>query len=104
MSALHITRENFEQEVLKSNIPVLIDFWAPWCAPCRMVGPTIDELSGEMQGKAKICKINVDEQGELASAFRVASIPTILVISGGKVVNSVIGVRQKEELKRMLVG
>ena len=102
MSVLHITKENFENEVIKSEVPVLIDFWAPWCGPCRMVGPIIDELSNEMIGKAKICKINVDEEAELASAFRVASIPTIVAVSGGKVINSVIGARPKEELKKML--
>lgn len=102
MSALHITKKNFEKEVVNSKVPVLIDFWAPWCGPCRMVGPVIDELSAEMQGKAKICKINVDEEAELASAFRVASIPTIVAVSNGKVINSAIGVRPKDELKKMI--
>ena len=102
MSALNITKENFENEVIKSEVPVLIDFWAPWCGPCRMVGPLIEEISKEMKGKAKICKINVDEQIELASAFRVASIPTIVAVSGGKVVNSVVGARPKAELMKMI--
>lgn len=101
-SVLTITKENFEKEVINSTTPVLLDFWAPWCGPCRMVGPIIDELAGELHGKAKVGKINVDEQMELASSFNVSSIPTIAVVSGGKVVNKVIGFKPKEELKKML--
>ena len=102
MSAIKITKENFETEVTKSNVPVLIDFWAPWCGPCRMVGPIVEELSDELIGKAKICKVNVDEEMELASTFKVTSIPTLAVVSEGKIVNVSVGFRPKEELKKML--
>ena len=101
-SALQITKENFEKEVTNSTVPVLLDFWAPWCGPCRMVGPIIEELAEELKGKAKVCKINVDEQMELASSFNVSSIPTISVVSGGKIVNKVVGFKPKDELKKML--
>ena len=88
MAALKITRENFNKEVMESDVPVLLDFWAPWCGPCRMVGPIIDQLSEEVEGKAKIGKVNVDEQTELAAAFRVSSIPTLAVVKDGKVTES----------------
>lgn len=86
MAELKITRENFENEVMKSNIPVLIDFWAPWCGPCRMMGPIIEQLAEEYEGKAKVGKVNVDEEGELSQAFGVMSIPTIVLVKDGKVV------------------
>ena len=86
MAELKITRENFENEVMKSNIPVLIDFWAPWCGPCRMMGPIIEQLADEYEGKAKVGIVNVDEEGELSQAFGVMSIPTIVLIKDGKVV------------------
>ena len=84
MAELKITRENFENEVIKSNIPVLIDFWAPWCGPCRMMGPIIEQLAEEYDGKAKVGKVNVDEEGELSQAFGVMSIPTIVLVKEGK--------------------
>ncbi|MBC7764889.1 MAG: thioredoxin [Hyphomonadaceae bacterium] len=102
MSAIQITQQNFESEVLKSEVPVLLDFWAPWCGPCRMVGPIVDELATELQGKAKIGKINVDEQSELASQFRVSSIPTLAVVSGGKVLQTTVGAVPKVQLIKML--
>ncbi len=101
MAALHITKNNFENEVIKSDKPVLIDFWAPWCGPCRMVGPTVEELSKEVSD-AKIGKINVDEEMELAQAFGVSSIPTLMVIKNGKVVKRVVGVQSKAALQKML--
>ena len=101
MSAIKITKENFETEVLKSDKPVLLDFWASWCGPCKMVSPIIDEIAGEVT-HAKVGKINVDEQPELASKFRVMSIPTLAVIKDGKLVNSTVGARQKSDILSLL--
>lgn len=103
MSALHITKENFENEVLKSDRPVLLDFWASWCGPCRMVSPIIDEIAEETTDK-KVCKINVDEQPELAQAFGVMSIPTLVVMKDGEVVRQSVGVKSKEAILHMLNG
>ena len=102
MAELKITRENFENEVMKSNIPVLIDFWAPWCGPCRMIGPIIEQLAEEYEGKAKVGKVNVDEEGELSQAFGVMSIPTIVLVKDGKVVKQAVGARPKAEVEAML--
>ena len=102
MAELKITRENFENEVMKSNIPVLIDFWAPWCEPCRMMGPIIEQLAEEYEGKAKVGKVNVDEEGELSQAFGVMSIPTIVLVKDGKVVRQAVGARPKAEVEAML--
>ena len=93
---------NFETEVLKSEKPVLIDFWAPWCAPCRMMGPVIEQLAAEYDGKAKVGKVNVDEETGLAQQFQVMSIPTIVLMKNGKVINQLIGVRSKAELESLL--
>lgn len=101
MSTLTITKDNFETEVLHSEKPVLLDFWAAWCGPCRMVSPVVDEIARETPG-AKVGKINVDEQPELAQAFRVMSIPTLAVMKGGKVVKTAVGVRPKDDIIRML--
>ena len=102
MAELKITRENFENEVMKSNIPVLIDFWSPWCGPCRMMGPIIEQLAEEYEGKAKVGKVNVDEEGELSQAFGVMSIPTIVLVKDGKVVKQAVGARPKAEVEAML--
>lgn len=102
MAELRITRENFENEVMKSNIPVLIDFWAPWCGPCQMMGPIIEQLAEEYEGKAKVGKVNVDEEGELSQAFGVMSIPTIVLVKDGKVVKQAVGARPKAEVEAML--
>lgn len=101
MAALHITKENFEQEVMKSQIPVLIDFWAAWCGPCQMLLPVIEELAGEVT-TAKICKLNVDEQQELAAQFKVMTIPTLVVIKDGKVVSTSVGVKPKAAILDMI--
>lgn len=101
MSVQHITKHNFSEEVMNSTVPVLLDFWAPWCGPCRMVGPILDEISAE-RPDVKVCKVNVDEEVELAATFRVASIPTLLVIRDGKVVNQSIGARPKQQILAML--
>ena len=102
MTELKITSENFEREVLKSDKPVLIDFWAPWCGPCRMLSPTISEIAEESKDKVKVGKVNVDEESELASMFRVSSIPLLVVMKDGKVVNSAVGVRPKNQIVGML--
>lgn len=101
MSALNLTIDNFDSEVLKSDKPVLIDFWAPWCGPCQMVLPIIAELAEEVTD-AKICKVNVDENIELAQRFRVMSIPTLLVVKDGEVVKREVGAKSKEEILSML--
>ncbi|HHU72606.1 MAG TPA: thioredoxin [Clostridiales bacterium] len=102
MATVKITRDNFDKEVLNSKEPVLLDFWASWCGPCRMVAPTVEEISEEMKGSAKVGKINVDEETELASQFRVMSIPTLMVIKDGKVSATAVGVRPKQDIVRML--
>ncbi|HPF19327.1 MAG: thioredoxin [Bacillota bacterium] len=101
MSALIITKDNFEKEVLQSEAPVLLDFWSPRCGPCQMVLPLIDELAGEIKG-AKIGKVNVDEQPELARAFQVMSIPMLTVVKGGKVVKAAVGARPKAAIQEMI--
>ncbi len=102
MKEIIITKENFENEVLKSDKPVLIDLWASWCGPCRMLAPVVSEIAEEYDGKVKVCKINVDEEPELASAFRVSSIPLLVVMKDGKVTNSSVGVRPKSQIVSML--
>ncbi len=99
-NVLTITKDNFEQEVLQSEKPVLIDFWAEWCAPCRMIAPTIDELATEMSGQIKVGKVNVDEQQELAAAFKIMSIPTVAMTSGNTVIMQSVGVKSKDALKK----
>ena len=100
---MNITKANFEAEVLKSDIPVLVDFWAPWCGPCRMLSPVIEELGRELKDQAKVVKFNVDEEPELASQFGVMSIPTVIAFKNGKATNKVVGFRAKEELKNLLL-
>lgn len=102
MSVITLTSENFNKEVLQSDVPVLVDFWAPWCGPCRMVSPIIDEIAGEVAGTAKVGKINVDEQNELASQYGVMSIPTVCVFKNGQVIVSSVGAKSKEEFLAML--
>ena len=102
MAELVITEQNFEEEVLRAKQPVLIDFWAPWCGPCRMMGPIIEQLAEEYEGKAKVGKVNVDEEGELSQAFGVMSIPTIVLVKDGKIVKQAVGARPKAEVEAML--
>ena len=101
MSVINITRNNFKNEIINSDKPVLLDLWAPWCGPCRMVGPILEEIAGE-RSDIKIGKINVDEQPELASQFRVMSIPTLIVIKDGKIVNQSMGAKPKNAILAML--
>ena len=101
MAALNLTIDNFDQEVLNSDKPVLIDFWAPWCGPCQMVLPIIAELAEELTD-VKVCKVNVDENIELAQKFRVMSIPTLLIVKNGDVVKREVGAKSKEEILSML--
>lgn len=97
------TDANFEEEVLKSSVPVLIDFWAPWCGPCQMMGPIIAELAGEYEGKKiKIGKLNVDENGDVASKYSIMSVPSFMIFKGGDPIDQVNGGVQKEKLAEML--
>ena len=99
-----LTGQNFESEVLKSSKPVLVDFWAEWCGPCKMIAPLLDELAAEYEGKIKIGKINTDEQQDLASKYGINSIPTLLFFKNGQVVNQMIGARSKRDFKAALDG
>ena len=102
MSVINITSQNFEEEVTKSSIPVLIDFWAPWCGPCKMMAPVVEEIAKEVGGTAKVGKVNIDEEPNLASSFGVMSIPTFVVVRGGKVVGQTVGVQGKEDVLKLL--
>lgn len=99
--ALDLTNQNFENEVLKSEIPVLVDFWAPWCGPCRMMAPVLDELSGEMEGKVKIAKLDVENPNhqQLAMQYQIQSIPNMKLFKGGQVIGDFVGARPKDALK-----
>ena len=106
MGAIPVSQNNFEQEVLKSTIPVLVDFWAEWCGPCRQVAPILDELAVEWKDKLKITKVNVDEEQDLAAQFNILSIPTLLVFKNGNVVEQIVGALPKlhltEKIKKHL--
>ncbi len=97
-----ITDAEFEKEVIKSSVPVLVDFWAPWCGPCKAMIPVVDELSKEYDGKIKVVKMNVDEQNEVAGKFGVMSIPTFIIFKGGEAVKTFVGSKSKEDVKKML--
>lgn len=102
MSAITVTKHNFKTEVETAPQTVLLDFWAPWCGPCRMLSPVVEELAAEMGDQVRVCKINVDNDPELAQQFSVMSIPTMVVMKDGKAVTSAVGVRPKKAIKEML--
>lgn len=102
MSTKVVTKNNFEAEVLNSEKPVLIDFWATWCGPCRMISPVVDEISEEYSDKCKVCKVNVDEEPELANEFGIVSIPTLVVVKDKKVIAKSVGLKSKEDIVSMI--
>ena len=102
MAEINITKENFDFEVLKADKTVLVDFWATWCAPCLMVAPIVSEIAEEFSKTVKVCKVNVDEEPELAAAFKISSIPTLVVLKNGEVINILVGYRPKEEIVALL--
>ena len=97
-----LTTENFENEVIKSDIPVLVDFWATWCGPCRMIAPVIEEIAHDYQGKVKVGKVNVDEYGDLAVRFGINSIPTLLLFKNGELVKKTLGYMPKEDVEKFI--
>jgi len=101
MSVIHANKNNFQEVVMNCEKPVLVDFWAPWCGPCRMVGPILEEIAQE-RSDIQVVKINVDEEPDLASQFRVMSIPTLLVVKNGEIVNQAIGARPKDQILELL--
>lgn len=102
MSELRITKDNFEKEIINSELPVLLDFWAPWCGSCRMIAPVIVQVAEKYAGKAKVGKVNVDEENDLAAALGIVSIPTLVVLKGGKVVSRATGFRSEADIAAML--
>lgn len=102
MAEIKITKDNYEKEVLKSDKPVLLDFWASWCGPCKMLSPVLSEIAEKYDGTVKVGKVNVDEEIELANTFRVMSIPTLVVMKEGKVVNTSVGYRPMSEIEALL--
>ena len=102
MAEIKLTKENFEQEVTKSDIPVLADFWATWCGPCRMLSPVISDMAEKYAGKIKVGKVNTDEEEELAAAFRISAIPTVILFKDGKAVDSFMGYRPAAEVEEFI--
>src|SRR5688572_16002341 len=102
MAEITLTDSNFETEVLKSTQPVLVDFWAPWCGPCRMLAPMIDELAKEYTGRAKVCKLNTDDNPDVAQRFQISAIPALLFFKNGQLAEQLTGVRPKPEIKSVL--
>ena len=100
--AMEFNGDNFETEVMNSDVPVLVDFWAPWCGPCKQLGPVIEELAGDYDGKAKVGKVNVDNDQDLAAKFGIRGIPTVILFKGGEVVNNFVGIKTKDEFSTAL--
>jgi len=98
MAVLEVTDKNFETEVLKSDLPVLVDFWAEWCGPCKVIGPIVSEISEELSGKLKVAKINVDDAQDLAGKYQIMSIPTLLLFKGGEAVEQIVGAVPKDQI------
>ena len=98
MAVLNVTKENFDQEVIKSQLPVLVDFWAEWCGPCKAIAPIVEELAGELEGKLKVGKVDVDSAQELATQFNVMSIPTLIIFKDGKAVDQIVGAVGKDQM------
>lgn len=104
MAEVVLTKENFKNEVLESDLPVLVDFWATWCGPCRMLSPIIEEIAEEYEGSVKVGKVNVDDEPELAAQYEIESIPTVMYFRNGEVSDTVIGYRPKSEFEKMING
>ncbi len=102
MAEIVLTNENFDEEVLKSDIPVLVDFWAVWCGPCKMIAPVVEEIANEYEGRVKVGKVNVDEQQRLAIRFGISSIPTLLVFKNGEIVNKSVGFIPKADIEALI--
>ncbi|MCG2725491.1 MAG: thioredoxin [Elusimicrobia bacterium] len=99
---IELTDAKFEEEVIKSQVPVLVDFWAPWCGPCKMLGPVIEELADEYSGKVKICKLNTDVNPDSSAQYKISAIPSVLFFKDGAQVNELVGMQSKEEIKKIL--
>ena len=101
MAILHVTSQDFEEKVLRSDIPVLVDFWAPWCGPCRMLAPTLEEISAENEGKVAVAKVNIDDEMDLAARFGIASIPTMILFDKGTMAARSVGLQPKASIEKM---
>ena len=99
--AINLTNENYES-FINSSTPVVVDFWATWCGPCKMVSPVIEDLANEFEGKTSVCKVNVDEMPDLASNYKIMSIPTVMIFKNGEIIDKAVGVRTKEEYQNMI--
>jgi len=98
----NVTEDNFDQEVLKSNTPVLVDFWAAWCAPCRMIAPTVEQIAADYDGRAKVVKVNVDESGDISARYNIRGIPTLLLFKDGMIKDQIVGATSKDTITRMI--